>query len=51
MGNSANDTYIIWIDKNVNRDKNKEYQKTIESYNNIEFKCFEEVEKGIEYIK
>lgn len=51
MGNSANDTYIIWIDKNVNRDKNKEYQKTIESYNNIELKCFEEVEKGIEYIK
>ena len=51
MGNSTNDTFIVWIDKNVNSKKNKEYQKTIESYENITFKCFEEVEKGIEYIK
>ena len=51
MGNTTNDTYIIWIDKNVNNEDNKIYQKTFESYKNIIFKCYEEVSKGIECIK
>ena len=51
MGNTTNDTYIIWIDKNVNNERNKVYQKTFESYKNIIFKCFEEVAKGIDCIK
>mgnify|MGYP002626620546 CR=1 FL=1 len=51
MGNSPNETIIIWIDKNVNNKENKSYQKTIENEDKIKLKCFEEINKGIEYIK
>ena len=50
MGNSPNETIIIWIDKNVNNKENKSYQKTIENEDKIKLKCFEEINKGIEYI-
>ena len=51
MGNSPNKTLIIWIDRNVNNNENKSYQKTIEKEDEIKLKCFEEINQGIECIK
>ena len=52
MGNSNSKTLIIWIDEEINKNENKKkYQKKLDTFKDIEFECFDEIYKGIEFIK
>ena len=51
FGFALSEIKIIWIDKNVNNEKNKKYRKQIRSYEKIDLECFEEIPKGMDYIK
>ena len=49
MGNSQDETLIIWIDKKV--DDKKEYTKKLKDYKNINLKTYDEINDGIKYLK
>ena len=51
MGNSPNKTLIIWIDKYINNEENKSYQKELNKIDDIQLECFVDVDKGIDYVK
>ena len=51
MGNSINETLIIWIDKNVNSQDNKLYQREIKKFDNIIFNCYESINEAFIYFK
>ena len=48
---TINDTLIIWIDKNVNSQDNRLYQREIKKFDNIIFKCYESINEAFKYIK
>ena len=49
MGNSQDETLIIWIDEKV--DDKKEYKKKLKDYENIKLKTYDEINDGIKYLK
>ena len=51
MGNSQDKALIIWIDTKVNSDENKKTQNEFKKYDSLKLECFDNVEKGIEFIK
>ena len=51
MGNSQDKALIIWIDTKVNSDENKKIQNEFKKYDSLKLECFDNVEKGIEFIK
>ena len=53
MGTSSpNNILLIWLDKNYDKSKeNKEYQNELRSIGNIELECFDDLNKGIDFIK
>ena len=51
MGNNQNKTLIIWLDKYINNEENKSYQKELNKIDDIQLECFIDVNKGIDYIK
>ena len=51
MGIKSSNVFIIWIDKNVDNNENKNYQKEFKKLDDFEFKCFDSVEEGIKIIK
>ena len=42
---------LVWIDKKVNNNENKGYQNQLLSINKIDLKCFENVNKAINFLK
>ena len=53
MGTSSpNNILLIWLDKNYDKSKeNKEYKNEFRSIGNIELECFDDLNKGIDFIK
>ena len=45
------DIELIWIDPKVNNKENKEYQDEFRKFNFVKLSCFENVSKGINYLK
>ena len=45
--NSKRNVFIVWIDKKVNNNENKDYQKDFKKCDDFQFYCFDNVEEGI----
>ena len=50
-GSPKSNVLIIWIDKKVNNNENKDYQKELKKFDDFGFECFDNLEEGIKYIK